>query len=60
MDDKIYWLAHANARRMADTGGGFHSLLGNLFFKADTSNAKRLIEAFSDEFLSIREEKGND
>ena len=60
MDDKIYWLAHANARRMADTGGGFHSRLGELFFKADMSNAKRLIEAFSDEFLSIREEKGND
>ena len=55
MDDKIYWLAHANARRMVDTGGGFHSLLGNLFFKADTSNAKRLIEAFPHEFLRKEE-----
>jgi hypothetical protein len=48
-------IARNNARRMADTGGGFHSRLGELFFKADMSNAKRLIDAFPHEFL--KEEK---
>jgi len=46
-----YWLAHANAKRMEITGGGFHSTLGKLFYKADMQNATRLVRAFPHEFL---------
>ena len=51
MNDLDYWMAHANGRRMVETGGGFHHALGRLFFKADSSNARRLIDAFPHEFL---------
>jgi len=48
---ELYWIAHANAHRMAKDGGGFHSSLGNLFFKADMRNASKLVSAFPEEFL---------
>lgn len=44
-------LAHKNAQRLAQTGGGFHSRLGELFYKADRHNAEALIKAFPEEFL---------
>ena len=46
-----YWIAHGNAKRMETTGGGFHSTLGKLFYKADMQNATRLVRAFPHEFL---------
>jgi len=48
---ELYWVAHANAHRMVKDGGGFHSSLGDLFFKADMSNASKLVSAFPEEFL---------
>jgi len=51
LDTDEYWLAHANAKRMETTGGGFSSTLGKLFYKADMQNAARLVRAFPHEFL---------
>jgi len=48
---EIYWVAHKNAHRMFASGGGFHASLGALFFKADMSNASKLVSAFPEEFL---------
>lgn len=45
-----YWIAHTNAHKMAKTGGGFESRLGELFFKADMTNATRLVNAFPEFF----------
>jgi len=51
LTEEAYWVAHKNAHRMAKNGGGFHASLGNLFFKADMSNASKLVNAFPEEFL---------
>jgi len=51
LDTDEYWLAHANAKRMETIGGGFHSGLGTLFYKADMQNVARLVRAFPHEFL---------
>ena len=49
--DEKYWIAHGNAKRTESEGGGFHSRLGELFFHADSGNARALIDAFPYEFL---------
>jgi len=46
-----YLIAWENAKRMEREGGGFHSRLGELFFHADGSNARALIDAFPQDFL---------
>ena len=41
LSEAVYWIAHANATRMEITGGGFHSSLGKLFFKADMQQIRQ-------------------
>ena len=48
-----YWIAHSNAQRLIQSGGGFNSQLGKLFFKADLHNATKLVNAFPEKFLEI-------
>lgn len=55
LTNEQYWIAHSNATRLEKTGGGFHSALGSLFFRADRANAEALVFAFQSEFL--REDK---
>lgn len=45
-----YWIAHTNAHKMAKVSGSFESRLGELFFKADMTNATRLVNAFPEFF----------
>jgi len=51
LTDEQYWIAHANATRMERVGGGFHANLGKLFFRADRTNAAKLVHAFESDFL---------
>jgi len=53
LSDADYWIAHSNATRMEITGGGFHSSLGKLFFKADMQSAAKLVNAFPEQFLRV-------
>jgi len=48
-----YWIAHSNAHRLVQKGGGFDSQLGKLFFQADLHNATKLVNAFPEKFLEI-------
>ena len=57
LSEADYWIAHSNATRMAITGGGFHSSLGKLFFKADMQSAAKLVNAFPEQFLCVAKPK---
>jgi hypothetical protein len=46
---------HKAAQRMERIGGGFASAIAQAFFRADTSNARILIEAFSDLFVKYHD-----
>lgn len=53
LSEADYWIAHQNATRMEITGGGFHSSLGKLFFRADMQSAAKLVNAFPEQFLRV-------
>ena len=60
LTDEQYWIAHANATRMERVGGGFHANLGKLFFRADRTNAAKLVHAFESDFLRNLPEEPKD
>jgi hypothetical protein len=43
-------LYFSSAQRMEQDGGGFASRIAEAFFYADTANAQKLVEAFSELF----------
>lgn len=60
LSEADYWIAHQNATRMEITGGGFHSSLGKLFFKADMQSAAKLVNAFPEQFLRAAKPTSSD
>lgn len=42
---------YASAKTMEKYGGGFASALSEAFFKADSSNKRKLLDAFEELFL---------
>lgn len=60
LSEADYWIAHQNATRMEITGGGFHSSLGKLFFRADMQSAAKLVNAFPEQFLRVAKPTSSD
>ena len=46
-----YEQGHKAARLMEETGGGFASAIAWAFYKADSHNARILLEAYEDMFM---------